>query len=78
MKHYILIEVREPEEPLPGGLTHAGFLRKFINKFAAEHGISMANNLIREDRPYTFSGHPQPYAETQAIMEKIMRKPGYK
>ncbi len=74
-KHYILIEVREPEEAdtRRPGYTKAGDIRKELIRFCTARGINAAHCLVREDRPFIYgTGERTPYAETAALFREAM------
>lgn len=68
MENYILIKVTEPDTE---GSTQAAFLRRHIHRFANEHGIQVADNLIKENMKEFLWGAPVPYEEAQELFKKI-------
>ena len=69
VENYLIIRVTEPDSE---GSTQAGFLRREIHRLAAEHGIAVADNLIRANRDIFLWGAPVPYEEAKALFEKVM------
>lgn len=71
--NYILVRV---EEKYTSALC-TGFIRKAIHKAAEEGEIVVADNIIRYDQTrYPFSANSEvPYAEAEALFEKIIYKP---
>lgn len=76
MYHYILVRVEEPEESHKNNTsaTKASLVRKAIHAAAEKFQISVADNLIRQDRTKFIDGQPVPYAETEELFKKIMPK----
>jgi hypothetical protein len=74
MKHYIIIEVREPDTPRSVVYaTDAGFLRQTIHQIATERELDIADQLIREDRPFLFGSHElTPYQQVHLTFRAAM------
>jgi hypothetical protein len=86
MKHYILIEVREPHRSAlrdnygtkAGNFrdnygTKAGNFRHEITKYCETRNINAAHCIVREDRPFIYgTGERTPYVAAQDLFHLAM------
>ena len=73
MRHYILVEVREPDEELPRGV---GIIRRAIHMAATENSIDEGDIVIRGDKDTGYFGENiRGYrAMLQDVFEACMKK----
>ena len=65
--HYIVIEVREA-----GHEGAAGFLRSRIHGLAQDHGLDIADVLVRGDRERSYIGTPEPWQAVRDAFRSVM------
>lgn len=70
MKHYIIIEVDEPERE-PGEHLETGELRKHCHTFTPSRYVQVSDIVVRADRP-ALAGAPNGYAQIQSIFTETM------
>lgn len=78
MKHYILIEVREPVNDrgeVRKPCIDTGRLRGLIHRLIDEGGFDCATAIIRQDKLLSYYGRPNPYGSVQAVMEQCKPRP---
>lgn len=73
MEHYIIIRVTEDGDTSnPMRRIGAGFLRTLIHRVAKDNNITIADNIIREDRLFYPNQREVPYEEARELFRKVM------
>lgn len=77
MKHYIIIEVREPVDAAGNAnpnarMLDAGRVRKVLHKFYEDAGIDASDMIVRGDRTYNFYGVRNPTKMLSDLLDKLV------